>query len=120
MDPLGKNNELLPTVDKRKFYDYGNGEVPCIGGTTTLIYNHTTKKVEKEFLSLIGTIRNCAGGPTPWNSWITCEETDDRANGKLEKDHGYHFEVPALENVGLAEPVPIKGMGRFQSRSGCR
>lgn len=111
--PFGKKNELLQKVDKRKFYDYGMGEVPCIGGTTTLIYNHTTRKVEKEFLSLIGTVRNCAGGPTPWNSWITCEETDNRAGGKLEKDHGYNFEVPATETVSLAEPVPIRGMGRF-------
>ncbi|MDH4090303.1 MAG: PhoX family protein [Cyclobacteriaceae bacterium] len=111
--PFGRRNELLFKVDKRKFYDYGSGRFPCIGGTTTLVYNHQTKKVEKEFLSLVGTIRNCAGGPTPWNSWITCEETLEKANGTLEKDHGYVFEVPATENGGLAEPIPIKAMGRF-------
>lgn len=111
--PFGKTNELLSKVDKKKFYDYGTGKTPGIGGTTTLIYNHTTKQVEKEFLSLIGTIRNCAGGPTPWNSWITCEETVERANGTLEKDHGYTFEIPATEKGGIAEPWPIKGMGRF-------
>ena len=27
-------------------------------------------------LSLSGTTVNCAGGITPWNSWITCEETN--------------------------------------------
>jgi uncharacterized protein len=111
--PFGKNNELLTQADKQKFYDFGNGKLPGLGGTTTLIYNHSTKKVEKEFLSLAGTIRNCAGGPTPWNSWITCEETVEKANGTLEKDHGYTFEVPATEKIGLAAPVPIKGMGRF-------
>lgn len=111
--PFGKKNELLSKADKLKFYDFGNGKLPGLGGTTTLIYNHSTKKVEKEFLSLAGTIRNCAGGPTPWNSWITCEETVEKANGVLEKDHGYTFEVPATEKIGLAEPVPIKGMGRF-------
>ena len=111
--PFGKNNELLPKVNKQKFYDYGSGKFPGIGGTTTLVYNHATKKVEKEFLSLTGTIRNCAGGPTPWNSWISCEEAVDRANGTLEKDHGFTFEVPASDKGGLTQPVPIKGMGRF-------
>lgn len=111
--PFGKTNELLSKVDKKKFYDYGSGRTPGIGGTTTLIYNHQTKKIETEFLSLAGTIRNCAGGPTPWNTWITCEETVERANGTLERDHGYTFEVPANEKVGIADPLPIKGMGRF-------
>ncbi|HMG94424.1 MAG TPA: alkaline phosphatase PhoX, partial [Chryseolinea sp.] len=111
--PFGKTNELLSKIDGKKFYDYGSGKTPGLGGTTTLIYNHTTKKVEKEFLSLAGTIRNCAGGPTPWDTWITCEESVERANGTLEKDHGYTFEVPANENGGIAEPLPIKGMGRF-------
>lgn len=110
---FGEKNELLTKADRKKFYDYGSGKLPGLGGTTTVIYNHTTKKIEREFLSLAGTIRNCAGGPTPWNSWITCEETVEKANGTLEKDHGYTFEVSASESVGLSEPVPIKGMGRF-------
>lgn len=110
---FGANNELLGKIDKQKFYDFGSGKLPCMGGTTTLIYNHTTKKVEQEFLSLAGTIRNCAGGPTPWNSWITCEEAVDKANGTLEKDHGFVFEVPVSEKASLAAPIPIKAMGRF-------
>jgi secreted PhoX family phosphatase len=69
--------------------------------------------VEKEYLSLAGTVRNCAGGPTPWGSWLTCEETTVRADDVLERDHGYVFEVPASETYSLAVPVPLKGMGRF-------
>ena len=34
-----------------------------------------TREVVKHFVSLSGTLVNCAGGPTPWKSWITCEET---------------------------------------------
>ena len=43
------------------------------GGTSTVIVDRNGRVVE-DYLSLGGTIRNCAGGPTPWNSWITCEE----------------------------------------------
>jgi hypothetical protein len=67
----------------------------------------------RHFLSLAGTVRNCAGGPSPWGSWITCEETTQRADEYYEKDHGYNFEVPVRDRVGLADPVPLKAMGRF-------
>ncbi len=110
---FGKDNTLLKKISKTRFYDYGRGASPCYGGTTTLVYNDKTQKVEKEFLSLAGTVRNCAGGPTPWGSWLTCEETTVRADDVLEKDHGYVFEVPAKENPTLADPVPLKAMGRF-------
>jgi hypothetical protein len=56
--------------------------------------------------SLSGTIRNCAGGPTPWGSWLTCEETTLFTT----MPHGYIFDVPADE---FADPVPIRDMGRF-------
>jgi secreted PhoX family phosphatase len=111
--PFGRQNELLHLIDKNKLYDYGRGTYPALGGTTTLVYNHQTQTVEKEFLSLAGTTRNCAGGPTPWNSWITCEETTEKAGEKTEKDHGYNFEVPATDKMGLADPIPLKDMGRF-------
>jgi len=72
-----------------------------------------------EFVALSGTLDNCAGGPTPWGTWLTCEETDERAgdtweedgrSGVLEKDHGYVFEVWA---DGHADPRPIKCLGRY-------
>lgn len=112
---FGSKNELLSKVDKAKFYDYGKGVQPELGGTTTIVYNPATGKVEKEFLSLTGTTRNCAGGPTPWNSWLTCEENTKKAgsDSSCEKDHGYVFDVPATEKVQLHAAVPIKPMGRM-------
>lgn len=111
--PFGADYSLLNKLPREKFYDYGHGKTPCLGGTTTLVINQATGELEREFMSLAGTTRNCAGGPTPWGSWITCEETIDLAINGNEKMHGYCFEVPARADMVLAEPRPILGMGRF-------
>jgi secreted PhoX family phosphatase len=94
-------------------YDYGQGVQPSLGGTTTLVYDENKGKLERQFLSLAGTNRNCAGGVTPWNTWLSCEEDMTRREDTVEKDHGYIFEVPATDQVGLVDPVPIVDMGRF-------
>ena len=82
------------------------------------------KKYElaRDFVSLSGTLINCSGGPTPWGSWISCEETTlgptvrtdakGRKSGGFKKPHGYCFEVPAAAN-SVVQPVPLKAMGRF-------
>jgi secreted PhoX family phosphatase len=83
------------------------------GGTTTLVIG-ADRRVRFQYASLAGTIRNCAGGPTPWGSWITCEENVSRiGEGGNAKMHGYNFEVPASADIQVAEPVPLKAMGRF-------
>lgn len=91
-------------------------------GTTTLVINPLTREIVKDFISLNGTLINCAGGPTPWNSWISCEETvlglrkfkndQNQDRGGFSKPHGYCFEVSALSD-GPVDPVPLKAMGRF-------
>lgn len=110
--PFGRELELLEKLAKEKIYDFSAGKGKAVGGTTNILYDTEKQVIEKVELSLVGTIRNCAGGPTPWNSWITCEETVVRAQGDLEQDHGYNFEVPAKMGH-LAAPKPIKAMGRF-------
>jgi hypothetical protein len=92
------------------------------GGTTTLIIDPKTREIVRDFASLNGTLQNCAGGPTPWGSWISCEETTlgrdkitdstGRTRGGFEQSHGYCFEVPARSDQ-LVRATPIKGMGRF-------
>jgi secreted PhoX family phosphatase len=69
--------------------------------------------LERDFISLSGTTVNCAGGVTPWGSWITCEETNvGPTPGGWLKQHGYSFDVAASANATVPA-VPIPTMGRF-------
>jgi secreted PhoX family phosphatase len=110
--PFGDDGALLERVDPAKLFDPGYGNTPAIGGTTTLVYDTAKKRLEHHFLSLAGTARNCCGGPTPWGSWVTCEEYPGKASDAHEQDHGWCFEVPSSAD-GLVDPVPLTDMGRF-------
>lgn len=112
--PFEDNTKIPEGLNRELVYDAGRfGAQPFVGGTTTVIFDVQRQKVVDQYLSLVGTDRNCAGGPTPWGSWITCEEPADMTT-QWGLFHGYCFEVPASPVPGLVKPVPIRAMGRFR------
>ncbi len=118
---LGLRAERFERVSKNTFYDKGLGKSPALGGTTTIHYDPVSRRRTHMHMSLMGTEINCAGGPTPWGSWLTCEECFYDAGTSFERGyvvhreskHGYIFEVPA-NAMEVVDPVPLKHMGRFE------
>ncbi len=97
----------VPTVRGLTYDSMGKG------GCTVLTLDGRNR-VLSERVAIAGTAVNCSGGRTPWGTWLTCEETEDKAgtNGYT-KNHGFIFEVHPADPLRTGA-VPLTAMGRFQ------
>jgi uncharacterized protein len=70
--PLPDGGACFPMADGGWAYT-SNSEVPVAGGASMIRFDAAGRIVDARRI-LAGTSVNCAGGPTPWGTWLSCEE----------------------------------------------
>lgn len=78
-----------------------NAEMAAPAGGASAVRFSSTGQITGAYSILTGTDRNCAGGDTPWGTWLSCEEVD----------LGYVYET---DPFGVNPAVRRPAMGRFK------
>lgn len=87
---------------------------PGMAGGCTVVETDRDGAPVREHVAVAGTAVNCAGGITPWDTWLTCEEDSTRAGQDgAQRDHGYVFEVDPFDRAANRDPQPVRAFGRY-------
>lgn len=107
-DPLGATSypwhafpdggAVFKTPDNGWVY-VSNSEVDTGGGVGALRFD-SAGTVTDAYRILDNTRRNCAGGASPWGTWLSCEETPD----------GLVYECDPVGNPTTAQSLPALGL----------
>ncbi len=76
-----------------------NSETTLTGGCGALRFDQDGQIIDS-YPILRNTRRNCAGGPTPWQTWLSCEEVSD----------GRVYECDPLGTPSTARELPALGI----------
>ncbi|CAM3781844.1 alkaline phosphatase PhoX [Smaragdicoccus niigatensis] len=114
------NHEIRGTSPNNVPHADGLVYDPSANGGCTIVDVDKDGNLVNETVGIAGTSTNCAGGITPWGTWLTCEETEDKVgqNGST-KPHGYVFEVHPFDRAANQNPQPIKCLGRYPHEACC-
>jgi len=99
------NSEAPPPADIPVASD-----VQRIGGASAIRFDASGHIVDA-YRVLAGTRSNCAGGPTPWGTWLSCEEFDDSVRGGSTASAGNAWEC---DPSGVAAPIKRTALGTFK------